>query len=64
MAQATGITYALLEPFLPEELRWSREEGFQVEVELKYEGVYRTAPEDLGAASAGRKDAIPPRFPL
>jgi tRNA uridine 5-carboxymethylaminomethyl modification enzyme len=58
-----GITYALLEPFLPEELRWSREEGFQVEVELKYEGYIERHRKTLERHQRAEKTPIPPDFP-
>ena len=58
-----GITYALLEPFLPQSMKWSAEEGFQVEVELKYEGYISRQKKDMERRGRAEKTPLPNDFP-
>jgi tRNA uridine 5-carboxymethylaminomethyl modification enzyme len=57
-----GFTYAQIEPFLPQELRWTPEEGFQVEVELKYEGYIVRHQKVIERHQRAEKTPIPPEF--
>jgi tRNA uridine 5-carboxymethylaminomethyl modification enzyme len=58
-----GITYALLEPFLPQDMKWSAEEGFQVEVELKYEGYIGRQKKEMERRGRAEKTPLPNDFP-
>lgn len=58
-----GITYARLEPFLPPDLKWSEDEGFQVEVELKYEGYIGRQKKEMDRRGRAEKTPLPRDFP-
>jgi tRNA uridine 5-carboxymethylaminomethyl modification enzyme len=58
-----GMTYEALRPFLPEDLLWEPEVGFQVEVELKYEGYLRKQRQEIQRQSRNENLPIPRDFP-
>ena len=58
-----GMTYEALRPYLPEDLQLEPEVGFEVEVELKYEGYLRKQKQEIQRQSRNGNLPIPRDFP-
>lgn len=57
------MTYEGLRSHLPQDLQWEPEVGFQVEVELKYEGYLRKQWQEIQRQNRNENLPIPREFP-
>lgn len=57
------VNYALLKPYLPQDLLFEPDVAFQVEVELKYEGYLRKQRQEIQAIHRNETLPIPRDFP-